>query len=436
MPPTADARLTAQDLIAFIDASPSPWHAVASVEQRLQAQGFTRLEEGERWTLAAGGRHYVLRGGASLIAFVLGSGPLAETGYRIVGAHTDSPGLRLKPRAALSSDGLRRLGVEVYGGPILATFADRDLSLAGRVVMRTAAGLQARLLRFERPLLRLPNLAIHMNRDVNEQGLKLNKQTELPLILGQSGEDDDTEAALRTLLAGAAQGEAADLMSWELVAYDVQGGCLWGAEQEFIASRQLDNLASCHAAITALAATADQAATCVAALFDHEEVGSESAAGAGGSFVGDVLVRIGLQEGLDNEDRLRALARSFFISADMAHAWQPNFPAAYEPDHKVLVNCGPVIKTNASQRYATQAETAARFMGFCEAAGVAFQQYSHRSDLGCGSTIGPIVAARLGIASVDVGSAMWAMHSARESAGALDPALMIAALRAGYASRA
>jgi aspartyl aminopeptidase len=434
MPPTADARQTAQDLIAFIDASPSPWHAVASVEQRLRAQGFTRMEEGERWQLAAGGRHYVLRGGASLIAFVLGSGPLAETGYRIVGAHTDSPGLRLKPRAALAGDGLRRLAVEVYGGPILATFADRDLSLAGRVVVRTAAGPQVRLLNFEQPLLRLPNLAIHMNREVNEQGLKFNKQTELPLILGQSGEDDDAEAALRTLLAGAAQVEAADLLSWELAAHDVQGGCLWGADREFIASRQLDNLASCHAAITALTVTKDPAATCVAALFDHEEVGSESAAGAGGSFIGDVLARLALQAGLDGEDSRRAMARSFFISADMAHAYQPNFPAAYEPEHKVRVNGGPVIKTHVGQRYATQAETAARFMGFCEVSGVPFQQYSHRSDIGCGSTIGPIVAARLGIASVDVGSPMWAMHSARESAGALDPALMIAALGAGFAS--
>jgi aspartyl aminopeptidase len=434
MPPTTDPRQTAQDLIAFIDASPSPWHAVASVEQRLRADGFTRLEEGERWKLAAGGRHYVLRGGASLIAFVLGSGALAQTGFRIVGAHTDSPGLRLKPRAALAGDGLRRLGVEVYGGPILATFADRDLSLAGRVVMRTAAGPQARLLRFEQPLLRLPNLAIHMNREVNEQGLKFNKQTELPLILGQSGKDEDAEASLRGLLAGAVQAEVADLLSWELAAYDVQGGCLWGADREFIASRQLDNLASCHAAVSALAATRDSAATCVAALFDHEEVGSESAAGAGGSFVGDVLARIGLQAGLDGEDRQRAMARSYFISADMAHAYQPNFPAAYEPEHKVRVNGGPVIKTHVGQRYATQAVTAARFMGFCEAAGVPFQQYSHRSDLGCGSTIGPIVAARLGIASVDVGSPMWAMHSARESAGALDPALMIAALGAGFAS--
>ncbi len=434
MPPTAQARKTALELIAFIDASPSPWHAVASAEQRLLAHGFTRLEEGERWALAAGGRYYTVRGGASLIAFVMGSRPLAETGYRIVGAHTDSPGLRLKPKAALAGDGLLRLGVEVYGGPILATFTDRDLSLAGRVVMRTAAGPQTRLLRFEQPLVRLPNLAIHMNREVNEQGLKLNKQTELPLILGQLGEGEDAEARLRKLLADAAQGDAVDLLSWELAVYDVQKGCLWGAEEEFIADSQLDNLASCHAALAALMATEQPTATCVAALFDHEEVGSESAAGAGGSFVTDVLSRIGLQAGLDGEDSLRALARSFFISADMAHAWQPNFPAAYEPDHKVLMNGGPVIKTNASHRYATQAETAARFMGLCGQAGVPCQQYAHRSDLGCGSTIGPIVAARLGIASVDVGSPMWAMHSARESAGAHDQAHMIAALTAGFAS--
>lgn len=432
MPQPTPARQTALELIDFIDASPSPWHAVASTEQRLLAHGFARLEEGERWQLAAGGRYYVTRGGASLIAFVLGSRPLADAGYRLVGAHTDSPGLRLKPRPALAADGLLRLGVEVYGGPILASFTDRDLSLAGRVVLRTAAGPQTKLLRCEQPLLRLPNLAIHMNREVNEQGLKLNKQTELPLVLGQLGEKEDGEVRLRALLAGAAQCEAADILSWEMAAYDVQPGCLWGADQEFIASRQLDNLASCHAAIGALMATEAPAATCVAALFDHEEVGSESAAGAGGSFVGDVLARIGLQQGLDGEDSRRAMARSFFISADMAHAYHPNFPAAYEPEHKVLVNGGPVIKTNASQRYATQAETAARFMDCCERAGVPCQQYSHRSDLGCGSTIGPIVAARLGIACVDVGSPMWAMHSARESAGALDQGYMIAALTTAF----
>jgi aspartyl aminopeptidase len=427
-------RTSAHQLIDFIDASPSPWHAVASAEALLQTHGYTRLEEHARWQLAANGRYYVVRGGASMIAFVQGSKPLAETGFRIVGAHTDSPGFRLKPKAALGSDGLARLAVEIYGGPILATFTDRDLSLAGRVVLRTAAGQVTRLLRFEQPLVRLPNLAIHMNRDVNEQGLKLNKQTELPLILGQLEDSEDAEARLCMLLADAVDVEAANLLSWELAVYDVQKGCLWGANQEFIASRQLDNLSSCHAALTALIATPQPMATCVAALFDHEEVGSESAAGAGGSFICDILTRIGSQAKLDDEDKQRAMTRSFFISADMAHAYNPNYPNAYEPGHKVNVNGGPVIKTNANQRYATNAETAARFMGFCEQTGVPYQQYAHRSDLGCGSTIGPVVAAQLGIASVDVGSPMWAMHSARESAGAHDQAYMIAALAAAFGS--
>lgn len=432
---TAPLRTPAHDLIEFIDASPSPWHAVSSATARLQANGYLQLEEGERWQLQAGGRYYVVRGAASLIAFVLGSQPLAQVGFRIIGAHTDSPGLRLKPKAALASDGIARLSVEVYGGPILATFTDRDLSLAGRVVFRTAAGGQeTRLLRFEQALLRLPNLAIHMNREVNEKGLKLNKQTELPLTLAMLGATDDAEANLRKLLADAAQRDATELLSWELAVYDVQRGCLWGANQEFIADSQLDNLASCHAALTALLATPQPSATCVTALFDHEEVGSESASGAGGSFLNDILKRIAADAQLDEVDRQRAMARSFFISADMAHAYNPNFPAAYEPGHKALVNGGPVIKSNVNQRYSTNAETAARFIGFCTAAGVPYQQYAHRGDLGCGSTIGPIVAAQLGIASVDVGAPMWAMHSARESAGAHDHAYMIAAMTAAYAS--
>ena len=434
MHPNIQARASALELIDFIDASPSPWHAVASAEVRLLAQGYRRLHEGERWKLEAGGRYYVVRGGASMIAFVLGSLPLAEAGFRIVGAHTDSPGLRLKPQAALAGDGLARLGVEVYGGPILATFSDRDLSLAGRVVLRSGKSQETRLLRFEQPLVRLPNLAIHMNRDVNEQGLKFNKQTELPLILGILGEKDDADACLKKLLADAAHVEVADLLSFELAVYDVQKGCLWGADEEFIADSQLDNLASMHAALTALIAVKQPVATCVAAFFDHEEVGSESATGAGGSFISDMLSRIGFHAELDEEDRKRAMVQSFFISADMAHAYNPNFPAAYEPSHKVMVNGGPVIKTNVNQRYTTNAETAARFMGFCGIAGVPCQQYAHRGDLSCGSTIGPMVAAQLGISSVDVGSPMWAMHSARESAGVQDHASMISALTAAFGS--
>ncbi|MCX7174364.1 MAG: M18 family aminopeptidase [Proteobacteria bacterium] len=427
--PTA-ALAQAQALLDYIDASPSPWHAVHTTEQGLLAQGFSPLDETERWQLVSGGKYFVVRGGSSIIAFVLGELSLMETGLRMIGAHTDSPGLRLKPKAPHNCEGMIRLGVEVYGSPILATFADRDLSLAGRVNVRTPGGFETRLMRFDEPLLRLPNLAIHMNRKVNEHGLKFNKQTELPLILGIGGEHGESRFNRR--IADELQVDASDILTWDLNIYDTQRGSFWGAEGEFIADSQLDNLASCHAALTALLATQNPSATCLCAFFDHEEVGSGSAAGAGGSFVSDVVERIAANAGPDDEARRCALARSFFISADMAHAYHPNFPGSYEPDHKVMMNAGPVIKTNVNQRYTTGADSAARFIALCESAGVPFQQYAHRTDLGCGSTIGPIVAARLGIASVDVGSPMWAMHSIRESAGVLDHSHMIAVLGAAF----
>jgi len=428
---TATPRAHARDLLDLIDASPSPWHAVATLASRLDAAGFVRLDEAARWNLAPGGRYYAIRAGASLIAFIPGSGALPETGIRLVGAHTDSPGLRLKPKAAHVADGLTRLGVEVYGGPILATFADRDLGLAGRVSLRASGGHETRLVRFEQGFARLPNLAIHMNREVNEQGLKFNKQTELPLLTGLA--TDDPARDFRARIAERLDCPADDILGWEFNVHDTQPGAFWGADEAFIASRQLDNLASCHAALCALLATDAPAATCIAAFLDHEEVGSTSAAGADGRFIEDVIERLSAARDLDVEDRRRALARSFFVSADMAHAWHPNFPAAYEPNHRVMVNGGPVIKVNANQRYATGVDGAARFIASCERAGVPWQQYAHRTDLGCGSTIGPLVAARLGMLAVDVGAPMWAMHSARESAGTLDQYAMTLALAQVFA---
>ena len=427
------SRRQAEDLLHFIDASPSPWHAVRTMADRLRAQGFAELREDERWRLVPGGRHFVVRGGSSIVAFAVGGEAVDQAGFRLVGAHTDSPGLRVKPKAAHVADGVARIGVEVYGGPILATFADRDLGLAGRVAVRGAAGAEMRLVHVAEPLLRLPNLAIHMNREVNENGLKFNKQTELPLLLGAAAGDADAAGGFRALLAARAGVAAGDVLGWELAVCDTQPGAFWGADREFVAASRLDNLASCHAGLSALLAGGAAAATRVCAFFDHEEVGSESAAGAGGSFVADVLRRVAAAGGLDEEGWRCALARSFFVSADMAHAWHPNFSAAYEPAHRVAVNGGPVIKSNANQRYSTGADSAARFALCCERAGVPCQQYAHRTDLGCGSTIGPIVAARLGVTSVDVGSPMWAMHSLRESAGALDHGYMIAALAAVFA---
>lgn len=431
---SAETRSLAQDLLNFIDVSPSPWHAVNTVENLLTKAGFTALNEAHAWRLETGKSYFVTRGGASIIAFTIGKQALADTGFRIVGAHTDSPGLRLKPHAAFGSDGLVRIGVEVYGGPILATFTDRDLSIAGRVTVRTPDGHETRLLKFDNALMRLPNLAIHMNREVNDKGLVLNKQTGLPLLFAES---EDGVAADQQFLAYIAESlgvATAEILTFELNVFDTQKGTFWGANQEFIADSQLDNLASCHAAVTALLAAKNPLSTSVCALFDHEEVGSESTAGASGSFLADIINRIAANTGLNTEDRLRALAQSFFISADMAHAYHPNHVGAYEPCHHVRVNKGPVIKTNANQRYASNADTAARFITLCERAGVPYQQYAHRTDLGCGSTIGPIVASNLGVPSVDVGSPMWAMHSIRESAGVLDHSFMAAVLDVFYNS--
>lgn len=431
---SSEARAFAQDLLHFIDVSPSPWHAVDTAKLRLNNAGFTELHETDAWQLKAGHSYYVTRGDASIIAFTLGTQALPEKGLRIVGAHTDSPGLRLKPKAAYSGNGLVRIGVEVYGGPILATFTDRDLSIAGRVSIRNGTSHALKLIKFDNALVRLPNLAIHMNREVNEKGLVLNKQNELPLLFGETEDGIAAEQQFLSLIAKQAGVEAQDILTFELNVFDTHKGSFWGAQEEFIANSQLDNLASCHAAISALLSADKPEATSICALFDHEEVGSESATGASGSFLADIIQRISVCGKLSQEEYLRTLAQSFFISADMAHAYHPNFPNAYEPCHHVMVNKGPVIKSNANQRYASNADTAARFISLCERAKVPYQQYAHRTDLGCGSTIGPIVASGLGIATVDVGSPMWAMHSLRESAGVLDQYYMQSVLSTFYMS--
>lgn len=429
---SSPAHTQAQALLEFIDVSPSPWHAVNTVQEQLKNWRFKQLHEADSWSLQAGGRYYVVRDDSSLIAFVTGPRPLPETGYKIVAAHTDSPGLRIKPRAAHITGQMVRLGVEVYGGPILATFSDRDLSLAGRIsYIADDQRVKSRLLRVARPILRLPNLAIHMNRKVNEEGLKFDSQTELPLLFCAALSEQLPETDFLQFLQHQTAIEAQRILSWELNVYDTQPGEFWGAQREFIADSQLDNLASCHAGIQALLneTTLQTDTTLVCALFDHEEIGSESNKGADGSFLPDTLQRVAAAQQLNTQDYHRALARSFMISADMAHAYQPNFPKGYDPQHRVFVNQGPVIKINVNQRYATESVSAAHFIHWCEQAEVPHQQYSHRSDIPCGSTIGPMSSARMGIRSVDVGNPLWAMHSIRESAGVYDHAYMLRVLR-------
>lgn len=432
------AQQQVKELLKFIDNSPSAFHAVKSIGNQLDQYDFEWLDEKQPWLLKPGGRYYVIRDDSSIIFFIAGVKPLADTGYKILGAHTDSPGLKIKPNPVINSDGLLRLGVEVYGGPILATFTDRDLSLAGRISYKSDRGqISSQLIHFEQALLRLPNLAIHMNRKVNEDGLKLHKQNELALILSTIIEDQLSAGYFKQCLEKKSGIKTEQILSWEFNVYDTQRGSFWGDKQQFYANSQLDNLASCHAGLQAFLDDSVLQAenTRLCAFFDHEEIGSESTKGASGSFLPDIIQRIALALGVCREDYQCALAQSFMISADMAHAYQPNFPSAYEPEHKVMVNKGPVIKINANQRYSSESISVAQFIDWCEQAGVPYQSYSHRTDIPCGSTIGPITSAKLGIRSVDIGNPMWAMHSIRESAGVLDHDYMIKVLKCFFSTR-
>jgi aspartyl aminopeptidase len=419
----ADHLDRARALCEYLAASPSPYHAVAEAVARLDAAGFKRLDELDPWDDVSGGR-YVVRGGA-LVAWRAAPDAAASAGFRLVGAHTDSPNLRVKPRPDAGSHGWRQLGVDVYGGALVNSWLDRDLGLSGRVSL---VDDEIRLLKIDQPLLRVAQLAIHLDRDVNDKGLVLDRQTHLTPIwgLGTSHEGD-----FRQLLAAELGVADGDIAAWDVMAHDLTPPALLGLDQELLASARLDNLFSSWCAITALAeveATSDVVAA--VALFDHEEIGSESTTGAAGPFLASMLERSVTARGGTREDLHRALAASVVASSDMAHAVHPNYPERHEPAHRPLPNGGPVIKVNVNQRYATDAASQATFVRACEAASVPWQLYSHRSNLPCGSTIGPITAARLGMPVVDVGCAQLSMHSARELAGSHDPALMVAALTA------
>jgi len=403
------------DLLAFLRASPTPFHAVAEGARRLTAAGFTQLDETARWDRLAPGAYQVTTTGTNLIAFVL---PEARTQFRIVGAHTDSPNLRLKPSPEYTTEGYAQLGVEVYGGALLNSWLDRDLGLAGRVLVRDDHGaIASQLVCIERPLLRVPQLAIHLDREVNDKGLILNRQDHLVPVLGLASSGSGSLAAL---IAEAAQVAVERIVGSELMLFDLAAPTLGGQANEFIFSARLDNLAMCHAALAALIRAPRPTSISIVALFDHEEVGSASAAGAGSAVLPRILERLVP----DREAFHQACARSSCVSADMAHAVHPNYASRHEPRHKPQLNGGPVIKTNAQQRYATTATTAAMFAGLCHEEGVPVQHYAHRTDLACGSTIGPITSTLLGIATVDVGNPMLSMHSARELAGSRDPDMM------------
>jgi aspartyl aminopeptidase len=422
------------DLLSFIDRSPTPYHAVAESVSRLRAAGYQAIREDEVWDLAPGDRRYTVRHEGSLVAFQIGEISPAEGGFRIVGAHTDSPNLRIKPTPDVDAEGYRQLGVEPYGGALLHTWLDRDLSLAGRVTLRGDIEPRTVLIDFARPLLRIPNLAIHLQRELNKEGLKLNAQQHMLPITGL-GESPDLRDLLASELRAQNQIEvdASDVLAFDLMTYDVQPSVVSGAQGEFIHAARIDNLASCHAGVTALidagSAPLPQHMR-VVVLYDHEEVGSRSAQGAASPLLAEALERsiCGFKGG-EPQGIERALSRSTLISVDMAHAVHPNYPDRHEPKHRPVIGRGPVIKTNANQSYASDAQTAGLFAGMCDRLGIEPQHFVSRSDLGCGSTIGPITAARIGIRTVDVGNPMLSMHSCREMAGAADVEPMIDVLR-------
>ncbi|GGW44048.1 M18 family aminopeptidase [Vreelandella hamiltonii] len=404
-------------LCDFLQQSPTPWHATQNMAQRLEQAGFTRLEETANWQLSPGKRYYVTRNDSSLIAFQLPAGKLSS--LRMLGAHTDSPGLRLKPNATQYSAGWMQLGVQVYGGVLLAPWFDRELGLAGRVHVRHADGrLESVLLNVAQPVAMIPSLAIHMDRDVNG-GRSINPQTQMAPVLLQSN-----DLKLNDLLAQWLEAQhglrAVDIVDFELGFYDVQPPALVGLRQELLASARLDNLLSCFVGLEALlACDGEQGALLVAN--DHEEVGSASACGAQGPFLGDVLKRLNGQVGGGSEESLIQLIQSsLMISCDNAHALHPNFRDKHDERHGPTINGGPVIKVNASQRYATNSVTGALFRDVCREADVPVQSFVTRADMGCGSTIGPITATEVGVPTIDVGLPQWAMHSIRETSGTRD----------------
>jgi aspartyl aminopeptidase len=413
------------DLIEFLDSSPTPWHAVNTMKSRLDAAGFQQLDERDTWSLEQGQGYYVIRNGSSIIAFRTGKESPVEAGIRMVGAHTDSPCLKVKPNPEIRRKGFFQLGVEVYGGVLLNPWFDRDLSLAGRVTVLDEDGqVKDTLVNFKKPVAIIPSLAIHLDREANSSRT-VNAQTDLPPVMMQVPETDTTTFAdlLKTQIASEAGINADKVLGYELSFYDAQGASTVGLREEFLASARLDNLLSCYIGLESLMnASGDQPALLV--CNDHEEVGSMSAEGAQGPFLSNVLDR------WCGADKARTIARSMMISADNAHGIHPNYMDRHDENHGPVLNQGPVIKVNHNQRYATNSRSAALYRHISDELGLPHQSFVVRSDMGCGSTIGPLTAGTLGITTLDIGVPQFAMHSIRELVGTRDGFTLYRVLKA------
>ena len=418
----------ADDLVAYLTASPTPFHACTESGRLLEEAGFTRLAERDAWP-AERGRWFIVRGG-SLIAWSTEHAEGPTSGIRLVGAHTDSPNFRIKPQPDAARAGWQTLGVESYGGMIANSWLDRDLGVAGRVALRDGQSASTRLFRVDDPILRISRLAIHLNREMRDKGEQLNPQQHLAPHWGLGDHPGDFRGFLAEHLDVAPD----DVLAWDAMTFDLQAPARIGRDRELVAGARLDNLATSFAATRALIAGVEQPPatphTQVIALFDHEEIGSMSERGAFSALLMTTLERITRSLGGDREDLHRALAAGVIASGDMAHATHPHYADRHEPQHQVTMNGGPVLKINTNLRYATDSVGAAAFRLACDQAEVPCQTFVVRSDLPCGSTVGPMTAALTGATTVDFGAPTLSMHSVRELAGADDQRMYAAALTA------
>lgn len=425
-------RQYAEELLKFINESPTAYHAVLTAEGILKSNKFNELKNTDKWKIAKGGKYYLKVNDSAIFAFTVGEGEIEETGFKIIGAHTDSPGFKIKPRVEMVTSGKYiSLNTEVYGGPILNTWMDRPLSIAGRITAISNDFLPKKFfVNIKKPLLVIPNLAIHFNRKVNE-GIEINPQRHtLPLLT--VSQDRVQEGYLRKLLAKEIKVREDDILDYDLFLYEYAKGSIVGAEDEMISSSRLDNLAMVHAGLEALVHSPNGEGIKVVAFFDNEEIGSATRQGADSEVLAHLLERIVIGLGKGREELFRAYANSFMISADLAHAVHPILSEKYDPLNRAVINGGPVIKISAAQRYTSDSVTSGVFEMICKRAGVPVQKFVNRSDERGGSTIGPISSTHLPIKSVDIGTPILAMHSIRELGGVEDQGYVIKAFLEFY----
>jgi len=416
----------AEGLINFIFNSPTAFHVIENVARELESKGFRRLELTDSWEIEKGGKYFTTKNGSAIFAFDTGKKPLDENGFKMICTHSDSPGFKIKPNPEMIVDGkLMKLNTEVYGGPILMSWLDRPLSIAGRVILRSDNPLNPKhkLVNFRKPLVYIPNIAIHLNRSVND-GMELNKQKDMLPLVSTVNDALEMDGWLLNLVAGELQVKPEEILDFDLFLYEFEKGTIVGDKNEFISSPKLDDLAMVHAGLNALLSTEGAGSPRMLAVFDNEEVGSGTKQGAGSPVLKNIIDRIAEKSGMTQEQKQRTLYNSFMISADMAHSIHPNQLEKHDPVLHPVLNGGPVIKIHANQKYTTDGDSGAVFSSLCEIAGVPCQKFVNRSDMVGGSTLGNILTGQMDIRSVDVGNPMLSMHSIRELGGVKDHAYM------------